>query len=138
LNEYREALLMAAWSRRLLALIVLLPGLLFVVLGLRWMVDPAGVAPSLGLSLATGFGLSSQIGDLSAFFLTAGLSILIAVATRMRSWFYPPVMLLLIAATGRLIAWLAHGASFAVQAMAFEVAVAVLLLIASRYLPERD
>jgi hypothetical protein len=129
---------MAAWSRRLFALIVTLPGLLFIVLGLRWLVDPAGASPSLGLSVETGFGLSSQIADLSAFFLVIGLSILIAVATRKRSWFYPPVMLLLIAAAGRLVAWLVHGASFALQAIAFEVAVAVLLLIASRYLPERD
>jgi hypothetical protein len=109
-----------------------------VVLGLRWLVDPAGVAPSLGLTLETGFGLSSQIADLSAFFLVAGLSILIAVFTRTRNWFYPPAMLLLIAATGRLVAWIAHGASFVPQTIAFEVAIAVLLLIASRYLPERD
>ena len=87
--------------------------------------------------MEAGFGLSSQVADLSAFFLIAGLSILIAVVTRTRSWFYPPVMLLLIAATGRLVAWLVHGASFAGQAIIFEVAVAALLLIASRYLPER-
>jgi len=129
---------MMTWTRRLLALIVTLPGLLFVVLGLRWLVDPAGAAPSLGLTLETGFGLSSQIADLSAFFLVAGLSILIAVVTRTRSWFYPPVMLLLIAAAGRLVAWLVHGAAFAFQAIVFEIAVAVLLLVASRYLPERD
>ena len=72
---------MKAWTRRALALIVMLPGLLFVVMGLRWLVDPAGVAPSLGLTLETGFGLSSQIGDLSAFFLVAGLSILNCVIT---------------------------------------------------------
>ena len=128
---------MAAWYRRIFTLIVILPGLLFIVLGLRWLVDPAGAAPLLGLSVEAGFGLSSQVADLSAFFLIAGLSILIAVVTRTRSWFYPPVMLLLIAATGRLVAWLVHGASFAGQAIVFEVAVAALLLIASRYLPER-
>jgi hypothetical protein len=129
---------MKAWTRRLFALIITLPGLLFIVLGLRWLVDPAGVAPSLGLTLETGFGLSSQVADLSAFFLVAGLSILIAVVTRTRSWFYPPVMLLLIAAAGRLVAWLVHGAAFAFQAIVFEIAVAALLLIASRYLPEQD
>ncbi len=116
----------------------MLPGLLFVVLGLRWLVDPAGIAPSLGLTLETGFGLSSQIGDLSAFFLVTGLSILIAVVTRNRTWFYPPVMLLLIAATGRLVAWLVHGAALVPPAIAFEVVIAVLLLIASRYLAEPD
>ena len=94
---------MMTWTKRLFALIVMLPGLLFVIMGLRWLVDPAGIAPSLGLTLETGFGLSSQVGDLSAFFLVAGLSILIALITRTRSWYYPPVMLLLIAATGRLI-----------------------------------
>lgn len=126
------------WTKRLFALIVMLPGLLFVIMGLRWLVDPAGIAPSLGLTLETGFGLSSQVGDLSAFFLVAGLSILIALITRTRSWYYPPVMLLLIAATGRLIAWLVHGAAFVAETIAFEVVVAALLLIASRYLPERQ
>jgi hypothetical protein len=128
---------MMPWATRLFALIVMLPGLLFVVLGLRWLVDPAGAAPTLGLKLQTGFGLSTQVGDLSAFFLVAGLSILIAVVTRTRTWFYPPAMLLLIAATGRLVAWLVHGAAFVPQTIFFEIAVAVLLLIAARYLPER-
>lgn len=127
----------SSWTRRLVALIVMLPGLLFIVLGLRWLVDPAGAAPALGLTLETGFGLSTQVGDLSAFFLVTGLSILIAVVTRRRSWFYPPAMLLLFAAVGRLVAWLVHDAAFAPQAIVVEVVVAGLLLLASRYLPER-
>ena len=129
---------MTTWIRRLFTLIVLLPGLLLIVLGLRWQIDPAGAAPMLGLSLQTGLGLSSQVADLSAFFLVAGLCILIAVVSRVRTWFYPPVMLLLIAATGRLVAWVAHGAAFALEQIVFELVVAVLLLIASRVLPARD
>lgn len=128
---------MTTWISRGFALLVMLPGLLFIVLGLRWLVDPAGVAPTLGLSLQTGLGLSSQIGDFSGFFLVAGLSILIAVVTRVRTWYYPPIMLLLIAASGRLVAWVAHGASFAAEQIIFEVVIAVLLLIASRILPSR-
>jgi len=128
----------SSWTRRLLALIVVLIGLLFIVLGLRWLVDPAGIAPSLGLTLETGFGLSSQIADLSAFFLATGLSILIAVVTGSRSWFYPPAMLLLIAATGRLVAWLVHGAAFVAGAVLFEILIAALLLASSRYLPRRE
>lgn len=129
---------MTMWISRAFALLVMLPGLLFIVLGLRWLVDPAGVAPTLGLSLQTGLGLSSQIGDFSGFFLVAGLSILIGVVTRNRTWFYPPAMLLLLAATGRLVAWIAHGASFAFQQIIFEVVVAAVLLIASRYLSSPD
>lgn len=129
---------MEVWLRRLLTLVVLMPGLLFIVMGLRWLVDPAGVAPTLGLTLQSGLGLSSQIGDLASFFLVAGLSILIAVVRRSRVWFYPPVMLLLIAATGRIIAWVVHGAAFAVQPIVFELVVAAVLLLAARYLPERE
>lgn len=126
------------WARRLLTAVTVLPALLFITMGLRWLVDPVGAAIPLGLATESGLGLSSQVGDLAAFFLVAGLSILIAIVTRRRTWFYPPVMLLLIAATGRIVAWVAHGAAFAPQSIVFETAVAVLLLTASRYLPEKE
>ena len=129
---------MNIWIRRLLTLVVALPGLLFITMGLRWLVDPAGIAPELGLSLETGLGLSSQVGDLAAFFLVAGLSILLALVTGQRIWYYPPAMLLLIAATGRLVAWVVHGATFALQMIVFELLVAILLLVASRFLPKAD
>lgn len=129
---------MNIWARRLLSLITLLPGLLFVVMGLSWLVDPFTAAESLGMATDSGLGLSSQVGDLAAFFLVAGLSILIALVTGRRTWFYPPAMLLLIAATGRIVSWVVHGATFAPQMIIFEIIVAALLLTASRYLPERD
>ncbi len=53
---------MTVWIKRLLAVIVVLPGLLFVIMGLRWLIAPAGIAPSLGMTIDTGFGLSSQVG----------------------------------------------------------------------------
>ena len=129
---------MNIWARRLLTAVTALPGLLFVIMGLRWLVDPVGAAVPLGLTTESGLGLSSQVGDLSAFFLVAGLSILIAIVTRKRTWYYPPATLLLIAATGRIVAWVAHGAAFAPQLIIFEIAIAVLLLAASRYLPVQD
>lgn len=129
---------MNIWGRRLFALIVALPGLLFMVMGLRWLVDPAGIAPNLGFTLETGFGLSSQIGDLSSFFLVMGLCILSALVTGRRTWFYPPAMLLAIAATGRLVAWVVHDAAFVPQVIGFEIIIALLLLVASRILPRRD
>ena len=57
---------------RLISLLVLLPAVLFVVTGVRWLVAPAGIAPEFGLVLGEGLGLSSQVGDMSAFFLTLG------------------------------------------------------------------
>ena len=47
-------------------------------------------------------------------------------------------MLLLIAAVGRLVAWVVHGAALAPELIVFEVLVSLLLLGASRYLADRD
>jgi hypothetical protein len=123
--------------RKILSVLVALPALMFVVTGVRWLVAPAGVAPQFGLTLADGLGLSSQVGNMSGFFLTMGLAMLLALATRKRIWFYPPMMLLLFTAAGRIIAWLIHGAALTPMILV-ELIVAVLLLVASRLLPDRD
>ena len=115
--------------------IVLVCGVLFIVTGLRWLLAPAGVAPELGLVLSTGVGLSSQIGDMSAFFLTLGVCILMGLITQRAIWYYPPIILLSLTAVGRLLAWLLHDAALAMNLIAPEVIVALILLIASRRLP---
>ena len=114
--------------------IVLLCGVLFIVTGLRWLLAPAGVAPEFGLALSTGVGLSSQIGDMSAFFLTLGVSILMGLTTGRAIWYYPPMIVLSLTAVGRILAWLLHDAALATGLIAPEVIVALILLIASRRL----
>lgn len=121
---------------KVLKLIVLIPAILFVVTGIRWLVAPAEVAPSFGLTLSEGIGLSSQVGNLASFFITLGSCMLIALITELRSWYYPPMMLLAIAAIGRTIAWLLHDATLAVSQIMVEVTVALILLLASRRLPQ--
>ena len=115
--------------------IVLLCGVLFIITGLRWLLAPAGVAPEFGLVLSTGVGLSSQIGDMSAFFLTLGVCILMGLITQRAIWYYPPIILLSLTPVGRLLAWLLHDAALAMNLIAPEVIVALILLIASRRLP---
>ena len=119
---------------KVLRVLVILPAILFVVTGVRWWVDPAGSAPQLGMALDQGLGLSSQVGDLSSFFLTLGICILLAVVTGRRIWYYPPILLLSLAAVGRVVAWLVHDAALAPQ-IGVEVVIAILLLVASRRLP---
>ena len=114
--------------------VVLLCGALFIVTGLRWLLAPAGVAPEFGLALSTGVGLSSQIGDMSAFFLTLGVSILMGLTTGRAIWYYPPMILLSLTTVGRILAWLLHDAALATGLIAPEVIVALILLIASRRL----
>jgi hypothetical protein len=123
---------------RVLKLFVLLPAVLFVVMGVRWLVAPVGIAPNFGLELGRGLALSSQIGDMSAYFLTAGFCMLIALVSERRSWYYPPMMLLAITAVGRVLAWLVHDATFAVSQIVVEIAVALILLLASRRLAQGD
>ena len=115
--------------------IVLVCGVLFIVTGLRWLLAPVGVAPEFGLVLSSGVGLSSQIGDMSAFFLTLGVCILMGLTTQRTIWYYPPIILLSLTAIGRVLAWLLHDAALATDLIAPEVIVALILMIASRRLP---
>jgi hypothetical protein len=126
------------YMNRMLKLLVLLPSILFLVTGLRWLVAPAGVAPQFGLTLEHGVGLSSQVGDMSAFFLLLGICMLTSLVSGRRSWYYPPILLLSLTAVGRILAWLLHDAALAVDLIAPEIIVSVILLVASRRLPERD
>lgn len=116
-------------------LLVLLCGILFLVTGLRWLLAPAGVAPEFGLVLGSGVGLSSQVGDMSAFFLTLGVCILMGLTTQRTLWYYPPIILLSLTAVGRILAWLLHDAALATNLIAPEIIVALILLAASRRLP---
>ena len=118
-------------------LLVLLFGILFLVTGLRWLLAPAGIAPDFGLALGSGIGLSSQVGDMSAFFLTLGVCMLMGLTTQRSVWYYPPIILLLLTAVGRVLAWLIHDAALATQLIAPEVIVSLVLLFASRRLPSR-
>ncbi len=123
--------------KNVLTVLVALPALLFVVMGLRWLVEPEGIAPELGLVIDSGIGLSTQIGDFSAFFLTIGLCIFAALATGQRTWFYPPIALLSIAAAGRVVAWLYHDAALALSLIGVEIAFSLLFFAASRFLTDQ-
>ena len=109
-----------------------------MVTGLRWLVAPSGIAPQFGLTLDQGVGLSSQVGDMSAFFLTLASCILIALITGRRSWYYPAILLLSLTAIGRIVAWLVHDAALALDLIAPEVIVSIILLMASRRLANVD
>ena len=117
-----------------LKVLVLVIAVSFLVTGVRWLVAPVGVAPTFGLTLDQGVGLSSQVGDMSAFFLTLATCLLIALISGRRSWYYPAIMLLSFTAIGRIVAWLVHDAALALDLIAPEVVVSIILLGASRRL----
>lgn len=112
--------------------VLVVPALAFIVVGLGWWALPGMVAPEFGMSIEKGAGLSTQIGDLGAFFLTLGGCILTGFITRNPVWFYPAMMLLGLTAFGRVVAWVAHGAAFTPDKLAVEISVAILLYVVAR------
>ena len=120
-----------------LKVILVLPAILFIVNGLRWWVDPAGAAEQLGMPLLDGVGLSSQIGDLAAFFLLIGLFVLTGIVSGARRWFYAPVALLVLTAVSRVLAWAIHDAALAVQLIAPELVLAAVIWFASARICDR-
>lgn len=123
---------------KVLRVLVALPGIFFVVVGLRWLVDPAGAAAELGMELLGGIGRSTQIGDFAVFFLALGMMILVGLITSQRRWFHVPALMLLGAAIFRVLAWLLHDAALAGQMIGFELVVACLLLFGASRLATRE
>ena len=115
----------------LIRIFVVLPALLFLSIGIRWLIDPTGAAAELGMPLLEGLGRSTQIGDLTAFFIGASVMMGLGLITSNRTWFYAPAMLLILTAGFRVLAWLAHGATLAAPQIAVEVVVAGILVLAA-------
>jgi uncharacterized membrane protein len=109
----------------------------FVIVGFAWWISPEFVATRLGMELLSGAGLSTQIADLAAFFLTLGGTILIGLFSANRIWFYPAIMLLGFAIAGRLVAWVFHGAALSIDMIAAEAVVITILLLSVRTLAKR-
>ena len=123
---------------KILKIIVAILALVFASIGMRWLVAPEGVAAEFGMTLMEGLGLSSQIGDLGAFFLSLAIFILLALASGRRYWYYPPIILLGLTAVMRTMAWMFHGASLAVDMIAVEIIACVVLYLGSIRLADKD
>ena len=115
---------------------VMVLGVLFALQGLGWIADPTRAAAGLGMPLLDDVGRSTQIGDLAAFFLVLGATILLGARPGRARLLYVPAALLGTAAVARILAWALHGAAFAAAFIGIEVACAVLLVTAARRLGE--
>ena len=121
---------------KVLKIVVALLAVVFASIGLRWLVAPEGVAAEFGMTLMEGLGLSSQIGDLGAFFLSLAIFILLALTSGRRSWYYPAIILLGLTAIMRTMAWMFHGASLALDMIAVEIIACVVLYLGSLFLAD--
>ena len=118
-------------------ILVALPGLLMLVSALRWMVGPEAMANSLGMPLLDGIARSTQVGDLGAFFATAGVTILLGAWKQERTWLVCGAMLLGGAAVLRTLAWAAHGADLATEFIVPEIVMTAIVLFGAAKAPAK-
>jgi len=114
-----------------LKILIGLTSILFIILGARWGFDPSAAAGQLGMPLLEGLGMSAQIGNVGAALLGMGLMILLGLISQNPIWFYAPAILLGLVASFRAIAWLLHGAPFAMQEIIVEIVLVLLLVFAA-------
>lgn len=105
-------------------------GAALLLTGLRWLVDPQGSADNLYIPLLEGAARSTQVGDLTAFFVTGGVLALVGVLTRNASLLVAPALLVGLAALFRTLTWLLHDAALTVDLIAVEVIMCTVLLLA--------
>lgn len=116
-------------ASRVLSVLV---GLMFLMTGINWIIDPASAAEGLGMELLQGVGASTQIGDLSSFFLSMAVMIGLAQRAGQRHWFYPAAMLVGTAAVTRTLAYLTGHAALGPQFIIPEILMTAILLLAAR------
>jgi hypothetical protein len=98
----------------------------------NWIIDPTAAAASLRMDLLTGMGASTQIGDISAFFLTASVATALAQRQGQAHWFYVGALLLGAAAVMRTAAFVAGHAPFGTEFILPEVVMTLILVGAAR------
>ena len=109
-------------------ILIYLIGVIFLLMGLQWLIDPTSAAKGLGMVLLSGHGLSTQIGDLSSFFLVIGTFTLCAAYKNNTVWLYTPIALFAFAAFSRIIAFLFHDAALSTDKILVELILAGFLL----------
>tara|TARA_B100000963_G_scaffold111217_1_gene96840 strand:+ start:327 stop:743 length:417 start_codon:yes stop_codon:yes gene_type:complete len=117
---------------KLLNILTYVIGFIFLLMGLQWLIDPTSAAAGLGMSLLSGHGLSTQIGDLSSFFLVVGVFTLCAAVKENTVWLYTPIALFAFAAVSRLVAFIFHDAALSTDKIIVELVLAGFLFFLAK------
>ena len=117
---------------RILRILSIIIGVFLGISAVNWMFDPSTAAMNLGMELLNGMGRNTQIGDMTAFFTTGGLFILLGVFKNRPDFLVVPAFLMVSAAFFRLTSGAFYDADIMVEAVIFEVLAAVILSSYSR------
>ena len=108
-----------------------LVGLVLASTAVTWIVDPTAAALSLGMPLLDGIGRSTQIGDMSSFFVGGTLLCFIGALRQQGHWLQAVALLLTLTAIFRTLAWAVHGADLTVVFIVAEIVMAAILLFSA-------
>ena len=112
---------------RAIQIFVALPGVMMGLQAISWLMDPKGAAEGLGMPLLDGVARSTQIGDMTSFFVALFVMVLLGAIRKNATWLGAAAMVLGGAAIFRTTAWMFHGAELATQFIVPEVVLAAVL-----------
>jgi hypothetical protein len=107
-----------------------IPAVVFLIIGVFWVLQPGIMAENFGMVLSSGLGLSSQIGDLGSYFVSSALMIFYGIYTNNTHWFYPPILIMLLTALFRTFSTYLHDAPFAADMIGSEILFSGILFYA--------
>lgn len=122
--------------RLFLTAIIFVGGLLFSAVGLGFLISPETQGADFGIAATTNTGIGAIRGDMTAFFLISGLSMLYGAWKRNGDVLLIPAFMMGCALLGRVITMFVNGtdAEF-FQPMVIEAVFVVATLLGSRVLP---
>jgi hypothetical protein len=107
-----------------------IPAVVFLIIGVFWVLQPGIMAENFGMVLSSGLGLSSQIGDLGSYFVSSALMIFYGIYTNNTHWFYPPILIMLLTALFRTLSTFLHDAPVAADMIGSEILFSGILFYA--------
>ena len=122
----------------LIRILVALPTVLFFYQGVNWLFQPEETAAGLGMSLLSGIGASTQIGDLGSFFLVNSGLMAMGQFRGRSQLLYIPAAFIGVAGIFRALSAVMGNADFAAQMIGFEAILTVILVVAARHLASHE
>ena len=115
-------------KQNILRVIAALPGVPMLLIAMGLIVQPEQAVGNLSMPLLEGAALSTQLGDMTSFFLCTGIFIFMGAIKSAPRWLYAGAALLIVTAFARTLAWLIHGADLSVEPIAVEVVSTIWLV----------
>ena len=113
-----------------------LAALLFLVMGVSFVLDPVAGAEQVSVSPLGADGLNTIRGDLGGLFLSCTVLLILGIVRSEGHWLLAVAVLMIVIAAGRLVGFVVDGApsEATLTAFGFEIAIAAGLYYASRRL----